>query len=445
MSRWSNTRTMHPLLQLPAVDRTRFIRSLSDRDASELLYDWRLWARKKQISPKQTDWVVWMVVAGRGWGKTRTGAEWVRQRVNNGYRFVALVGQTAADVRDVMVEGESGLLAISPPWDMPKYEPSKRRITWQNGATATTFSGDEPDQLRGPQHDTIWADELAKWRYCEDTWDNLELGLRLGAKPRILVTTTPRPLPLVKQLMQDKRSVVVSGSSYENKDNLAPQFIERISERYEGTRIGRQEIYAEILDDTPGALWNHAMIEDCRVADVPSLDRVVVAIDPAVTNTDESDETGIVVAGQSGSNYYVLADLSIKDSPEGWARRAVAAYEKHKADRIIGEVNNGGDLVEAVLRQVNADVPYKAVTASRGKRLRAEPIAALYEQGRVHHVGSFSILEDQMVAFVHGISKSSPDRLDALVWAITELSGRGKSFTNIDIGDAGRRSSPWKV
>ena len=437
---------MHPLLALSAAERRRFLNSLSDREASELLYDWRLWAREKQLPPADTEWVVWMVIAGRGWGKTRTGAEWIRLRVNNGARHVALVGQTSADVRDVMVEGESGLLAVSPPWDVPKYEPSKRRLTWKNGATATTFSGDEPDQLRGPQHDTVWADELAKWRYADETWDNIELGLRLGTSPRVLVTTTPRPIPLIQTLLKDDRCAIIRGSSYENEKNLAPQFIKRITEKYEGTRIGRQEIYAEVLDDTPGALWNHAIIEENRMQEAPPLDRIVVAIDPAVTNRDESDETGIVVAGMAGSHFYVLADSSAKDSPEGWARTAIKQYLTYQADRIIGEVNNGGDLVESVLRMVDPNVPFKAVVASRGKRMRAEPIAALYEQGRVHHIGGFPTMEDQMVSFIPGVTKKSPDRVDALVWALTELTGSGAVVTDLDIeGLMGFRPSPWVV
>lgn len=332
---------------------------------------------------------------------------------------------TAADVRDVMVEGESGILATAPPWFRPKYEPSKRRLTWPNGAQATTFSADEPERFRGPQHDRVWGDEAGAWRYPE-AFDQLMLGLRLrdarGGPPRCLVTTTPRPTPLIRRLIVDPTTHLTRGSTFDNRAHLAAAYLDQIIRRYEGTRLGRQELYAEVLDDTPGALWKRDSIDARRVQRAPELRRVVVAIDPAVTSGQGSDETGIVVAGLGVDGHgYVLADLSQKASPDAWARAACKAYADHDADRIVAEVNNGGDLVETVLRTVDPRAAYRAVHASRGKQTRAEPIAALYEQGRVHHVGSLPYLEDQLCTWDPSADSKSPDRLDALVWALSEL------------------------
>lgn len=371
---------------------------------------------------------MWLVLAGRGFGKTRIGAEWVKDRVQRGKAGrVALVAETAADARDVMVEGESGLLSIFPKGFRPKYEPSKRRLTWPNGAIATTYSADDPEQLRGPQHDGAWADELAKWRYAQQTWDNLMLGNRLGERPQTVVTTTPRPIPLVKALVKDPSTHVTRGSTYDNLMNLAPSFRDDVVKRYEGTRLGRQELYADILDDVPGALWTWDMLEATRTRQAPPLTRVAVAIDPAVTSGEQADETGIVVGGKSATQHgYILADWTCKLSPDGWARRALAAYDEFEADVIVAEVNNGGEMVEAVLRATCASLrrpmpPYKAVHASRGKRTRAEPVAALYEQGRAHHVGMWPLLEQQMCEFVPDQVDGSPDRVDAAVWCLTEL------------------------
>lgn len=398
---------------------------LTDEEAHQLLYDWAIWARPNQLPP-EGDWRTWLILAGRGFGKTRTGAEYVRMMVEAGrVGRIALVGQTAADVRDTMIEGESGIMAISPPWFEPKYEPSKRRLTWPNGARATAYSADEPRQLRGPQHELAWADELASWTTAE-AWDQLMFGLRLGDDPRAVVTTTPRPTSVIRDLVKDPTTHVTRGSTYDNLANLAPAFIDKIITKYEGTRLGRQELYAEILDDVPGALWNRAMLAEARAqGEPPELVRIVVAIDPAVTSTSESDETGIIVAGLDASGaYHVLADRSCRMSPDGWARRAITALDEYRADRIVAEVNNGGDLVEATIRTVRRNVPYKKVHASRGKRVRAEPIAALYEQGRVTHHGNLDLLEDQMVTFLPEGSDGSPDRVDALVWALTELTDR---------------------
>ena len=321
-----------------------------------------------------------------------------------------------------MVEGESGILAVSPPWCRPLYESSKRRLSWPNGAKATLYSGDEPDQLRGPQHDLAWADEPAKWKNACAAWDNLELGLRLGNHPRVLATTTPRTIPLLKRLLGDAGTVVTRGSTYENADNLAPAFLERVKTRYEGTRMGRQELHAEMLEDVPGALWQLDNLEKYRVRAAPPLSRIVIGIDPATTSGEDSNETGMIVAGKGkDGEAYVLEDLSCRLSPDGWARRAIAAFRRHKADRIVAETNNGGELVEGVLRTVMPNVPYRRVHASRGKAVRAEPISALYEQGRVHHVGFWGALEGQMCSFTPERLEGSPDRVDALVWCLTEL------------------------
>lgn len=372
--------------------------------------------------PPAGDWRTWLILAGRGWGKTRTGAEWVIDRVEDGHQRIALIGPTAADVRDVMVEGESGLLRVAPEDMLANYEPSKRRITFASGAICTTYSADEPDRLRGPQHDAAWADELAAWRY-PDAWDQLQFGLRLGDDPRTIVTTTPRPTREIRELVKASTTVVTRGSTFDNADNLAPAFLDRILQKYEGTRLGRQELYAEILDDVPGALWTRAMLEHAVTAcpsPVPDTERMVVAIDPAVTSGEDSDETGIVVAGRTGSQAFVLADYTCRLSPDGWARRAVDAYHQHKADRIVAEANQGGDMVRTVLRTVDPSVPVKLVHATRGKRVRAEPVAALYEQQRVFHTAVFPELEDQLVTWTPD-SPSSPDRLDALVWVLTDL------------------------
>jgi phage terminase large subunit-like protein len=413
------------IASLPRNLRHKLIWSLPRREAWRLVYAWNYRARDTQLPP-EGDWRVWLLLAGRGFGKTRTGAELVRSRIaEHRARHVALVAPTAADVRDVMIEGESGLLAMSPPWNRPLYEPSKRRLSWRNGATATTYSADEPERLRGPQHDFAWCDELAAWRYPE-TWDMLMFGLRVGDDPRVIVTTTPRPSKLIKTLVTDPKVIVTRGSTYENRDHLAAAFFDQIVRRYEGTRLGRQELEAEILEDVPGALWSRAAIEAARVAQVPTLTRIVVAIDPAAGSSEQSDETGIVVAGKDAAGHgYVLADVSGRYTPTEWAKAAIAGYRAHTADRVVAEVNNGGDMVEATLRMVDPSIPFSAVRAARGKVARAEPVAALYEQGKVHHLGTFPALEDQMCGFAHDFDRAvagySPDRVDALVWALSEL------------------------
>jgi phage terminase large subunit-like protein len=416
------------LARQPVDLRNRLIDQLTPYEAWALLYDWPFWARPNQLPPPG-QWRVWLLLAGRGFGKTRTGAEFVRARVaTRTARRLALVAPTAADARGVMVEGESGILAISPFWDRPRFEPSNRRLTWANGAIATLYSAAEPERLRGPQHDAAWCDEFGSWRHPE-AWDMLMFGLRLGRDPRVVVTTTPRPTALLRGLLQDPAVVVTRGTTYENRANLAGDFIGRIIRRYEGTPLGRQEIDAELLDEIPGALWTRSLIETARLRIAPELARIVVAIDPAASSSVEADETGIIVAGRDLMGHgWVLADLSGRYCPLDWARTAVAAYHTHRADRVVAEVNHGGEMVEATLRVVDPDLPFTAVRATRGKIARAEPVAALYAQHRVHHLGVFPELEDQMCSLVTGPNdglarrpRFSPDRVDALVWALTEL------------------------
>ena len=416
----SNCSRAELIASLSEADRSEIFQGLTEDAARAALYDWRgLWARANQIQP-EGDWRYWLLLAGRGFGKTRTGAETVREW-SASYPRIHLVAPTAADARDVMVEGESGLLSCFPAGSRPVYEPSKRMVRFSSGSVAYMFSADEPERLRGPQCYAFWADEVASWRFPE-AWDNLQFGFRLGDNPRGVITTTPKPIKLIKDILTDPHTVITRGSSYENRLHLAQAFFDSIIRKYEGTRLGRQELMAEVLEDLPGALWARAMIEQSRVKDLPPMVRVVVAIDPAVTAADDSDETGIICAGISQHGHvYVIEDGSLRDSPHQWARQACKMMLRWDADRIVAEVNNGGDLVEANIRAVLSTIPYRAVRASRGKAVRAEPVAALYEQGRVHHYGAMPALEDQMCSFVPGAQGKSPDRMDALVWAVYDL------------------------
>lgn len=404
---------------------------LSDTDCQSLLYDWKFWARDNQLAPMGA-WHCWLVLAGRGFGKTRMGVEWVRMNImgdsplmasKGAVTRIALVGHTHNDVRDVMVEGESGILAQSPPDFRPKFEPSLRRLTWPNGVVATLYSAEEPDQLRGPQHHLAWADEVAKWRYGTETWSNLMMGLRLGDDPRVMATTTPRKTALIRQLINDPHCVVTRGSTFDNRANLSSTFLAHMEHLYVGTRLGRQEIYGEFLDDTPGALWQRDHLDQTRVAIAPDLIRIVVAVDPPVTHGPKADACGIIVMGMAETGHlYLLADLSTQgQSPQGWAKGVIKAYHAYGADRVVAEVNNGGDLVESLLRQNDPLISYRAVRATRGKMARAEPVAALYERGLVHHVGGFDKLEDELCSYVGDPRQNSPDRMDALVWAAVDL------------------------
>lgn len=418
--------------------RERWLDSLTPDELTFLEHDWPFWARDDQLPPP-TLWRIWLAICGRGWGKTRVGAQWVLDVAREGKIRIALIGRTDGDVRGTMVEGESGILACSPPWFRPKWEPSFRpagRLIWPNGAMAIGYSAETPQSLRGPQHHAGWLDELAAWRRMRETWDMYRLGLRLGSRPRTCITTTPTPAALIKELVADRRTgpdghplvQVVRGATYANEANLADDFLAELKAKYEGTRLGRQELFGEILTDKPGALWTLRQIEETRAgAELPSMQRIVVAIDPPISSQEGSDECGIVVAGIGTDGHgYVLADLSERGlDPRQWAEKAAAAYYHHGADRIVAESNQGGEMVGQVLRAVDPNLPIKLVTATRGKVLRAEPVSALYAQSRVHHAGVFKLLEDQMTDFTQDFDRTragySPDRLDALVWALTEL------------------------
>ena len=385
-------------------------------------------------------WTTWLALGGRGAGKTRLGAEWVRALAHGRgpyadapRRHIALVGESGHDVREVMIEGPAGILALSPRAERPLWTSSRGRLEWQNGAVAEAFSADDPESLRGPQFDAAWCDELAKWRYAETAFDMLQFGLRLGERPRQLVTTTPRPIPLVKRLLADPRTAVTRAATQANAAHLSPAFLDEVLARYAGTRLGRQEIDGEIIEDRPDALWTRAMIEAARVDRTPPLVRIVVGIDPPASSRDGADACGLVAAGRDDSGcIYVLEDATASGlAPAVWAMRAIALYRRHKADALVAEVNQGGDMVAAVLRNVDASVPLRCVHATRGKYVRAEPVAALYAQGKVKHAAPMPALEDQMCDFglsgnsSGGLSSgASPDRLDALVWAVTELTGR---------------------
>lgn len=404
-------------------------------------HDWRSQARRDQLAP-EGNWRIWLILAGRGFGKTRAINEWAIERARLFPKSRgALVAATAADAREVMVEGESGILNIAPPDFTPVYHPSRRRLEFPNGSIATHFSADEPNRLRGPQFHWAICDELAAWRFA-DAFDMLLMGVRLGDDPRIAVATTPRPTAIIKRLLIDETCAVTRGSTHENAANLAPAFLESIVSRYAGTRLGRQEIEGEVIEEVEGALWKPTWIEAARVRQAPvSMQRVIVAIDPAVTAGAAADETGIIAAGAAliggVAHGYVLGDHSLKGTPDEWARAALAAYHQHKANRVVVEVNNGGDLVTHTLHTVDAHVPITSVRASRGKVARADPIAALYEQGRVHHVGAFAALEDQMTHWT-GQRGASPDRMDALVWALHDL-----LIDNAPIGAPIRLKARW--
>ncbi|MES1205005.1 MAG: terminase family protein [Pseudomonadota bacterium] len=420
-----------------------FLARYGRAEVEAALAHWPSVARPEQLEPKG-DWDTWLVLAGRGWGKTRTGAETVTQWVKAGLcGRLALVAPTSGDARDVMVEGESGIAAVSARARFPAhYEPSKRRVTWPNGARATLFSAEEPKRLRGPQHDGFWADELPWWADVQawqpgneagsTAWDQLQFGMRLGNRPRGIVTATPRAIPLIRALAKDARVHYTKGTTYDNAANLAASFMRAITQAYQGTRLGRQELNAEILEDNPNALFNQPRIDALRVAAAPDLRRVVVAIDPSVTSHADSAETGMVAGGlapcwafpscQGETHAFIVEDASAICTPAQWAATAAGLYERRQADLVVGEANNGGDLVEANLRASgNASMNYRSVHASRGKAIRAEPISGLYEQGKVHHVGTHGKLEDQMVQWDPLAGMKSPDRLDALVWLLTEL------------------------
>ena len=418
------------LLALPSAERLARLGELTPDEQRELAWHWRLWARPEQLAPA-ADWRIWLILAGRGFGKTRAGAEWVREVAESRPEArIALVGASLGEVRAVMVEDESGLLSLGPPERMPDFEPSLRRLTWPNGAQAFLYSAQEPDSLRGPQHSHAWCDEIAKWDGVAEraarTWDNLLLGLRLGEMPQAVATTTPRPVPLLRRLLAEPGIAVSRGATADNAGNLPARFLRDIRRTFGRTLLGRQELDGELIEDLPGALWTRALIEGCRDdACRPPPSRVVIGVDPPASAT--GDACGIVVCalGRDGVGR-VLADASVrKASPERWARAVAAAARRWQADRIVAEANQGGAMVASVLRAADIALPLRLVHASRGKSARAEPVAALYEAGRVRHAGTFPALADELCGLIAGGAYEgpgrSPDRADALVWALTEL------------------------
>lgn len=412
--------------------------TLTASDCEILLHSWSFRARPEQIPPKLLKngkpWQNWLYLAGRGAGKTRTGAEWVREKIKGGAMFGGLIAPTTADIRKVMVEGPSGILACS--WEndidihgeligRPDYSPSlAHRLTWANGAVCHCFSGEEPDRLRGPQHEFIWADELAAWPYVQDAWDMAMFGLRIGENPQVMISTTPRPIQIIRELIKSPYTMVTRSSTLRNRANLSEVAVERMISRYAGTRIGRQEMDAELLEEMEGALWNREMIENCslKLRKVPEFLRIVIAIDPAISDTATSNLTGIIAAALGKDGYgYVLADLSGQYSPDGWAKQAISLYDSLGADRIIAEGNQGGNMVRHTIETVRKNIPISIVHASRSKQARAEPVAALYEQRKIIHIEPFPELEDQMCTWEPLTGDPSPDRLDAMVWAFFNL------------------------
>lgn len=411
-----------------------YLSQLSPKSIEELRYTWEFWARPTQLEPVGNDWDYWIFNAGRGAGKTRAGAEWVRHRVKCGDKRIACVAPTKGDVRRVMVEGDSGLLNVCWKGDrtyrgaemgFPEWSPTNNTLTWANGAKAEFFSAEDPERLRGPQFYSAWADEVAAWRNQQDVWDMLSFCMRLGRHPRTMVTTTPKPTKLMRTLLRHPKSHVTSGSTFDNSANLASTYLDAVRKTYEGTRLGRQELYAEILEEAEGALWSTEMLDRCQISvnEIPeAFNRIVVSVDPAITSNAESDMTGIVVAAVDVNGIgYVLEDATMKGTPQQWASKAVSLYHQYKADRIVAERNQGGEMVRRTLEVEDETVPIRLVHASRGKMARAEPISALYERGLVKHVRGLDELETQMRTWEPLGSIGSPDRLDAMVWALTDL------------------------
>ena len=431
--------TADTLRKLPKDKVDEVFKQLGPKKVEELKHTWSFWARDEQLEP-EGDWNVWFLNCGRGFGKTRSGVEWVREQVKKGHKRIAAVAATNSDIERVMVKGESGFLNIC--WEgdktyagkhmgFPEWSPTKRTLSWANGARVEFYSAEEPERLRGPQFSCAWADELAAWKKAEDTWDMLQFCLRLGKHPRVCVTTTPKSTTLVRKLLKDPKTHVVTGSTFDNAANLASTYLEAVKTQYEGTRLGRQELYAEVLTENEGALWTADMIDACQIdrADLPQLERVVVAVDPAVTSNVESDLTGIVVAGiDINGQGYVLGDYTFKGSPEQWASKAIQLYHDKGASRIVYESNQGKDLIPTLFRTIDPNIPLRGVHASSAKIARAEPVSALYERGKVKHVrnpedeeASLVDLEIQMTTFEPLGRQKSPDRYDALVWALTDL------------------------
>lgn len=435
-------------LRAMGEDLEALLLKLGPAKAEELAYTWPFWARPQQMAPAG-DWNTWFINAGRGFGKTRAGVEWVRGLVKKGYKRIAAIAATNSDIERVMINGESGFLSRcwegdktdkGVPIGKPVWSPTKRLLTWENGAYVQFFSAEEPERLRGPQFEAAWCDELAAWNKDRDTWDMLQFCLRLGKHPQVCVTTTPKPTKLVRDIMKNPNTVVTYGSTFDNSANLAATYLQSVKDMYDGTRLGRQELYAEVLDEASGALWTRELLSKCEVeVDDPltfseTLARVVVSVDPAVSSNAESDMTGIVVAGMDINGVcYILHDATERYTPEGWAAKAIELYHLYGADRIVAERNQGGEMVRYTFKTIDETIPIKLVHASRGKFARAEPVSSLYERGRVKHVRGLDLLEDQMVQWEPLGSIGSPDRLDAMVWAVTELALKGISRPELNL------------
>ncbi|MBV1918534.1 MAG: terminase family protein [Sphingomonadaceae bacterium] len=439
----TKNRRLEWLLSLPPAQRQLALNTLTKAERQELTWHWRLWARNQQLAPAG-DWRIWVIMAGRGFGKTRAGAEWVREIASaDPSARIALVGASLGEVRAVMVEGESGILATSPPRRRPKFEPSVRRLTWPNGAQAILYSAGEAESLRGPQHSHAWCDEIAKWENvggkAERAWDNLLLGLRLGEMPRLLATTTPRAVPLLRRLLAENGLVLTKGRTEDNADNLPARFLKDVRRSFGKSLLGRQELDGELIEDIDGALWTRGLIESCREsAGIAAAARIVIGVDPPASAKGDACGIIVVALGEDGVGH-VLADVSVrKPSPERWARAVAKASQVWMADRVIAEANQGGAMVESVLRAADISLPLKLVHASKGKAARAEPVAALYEAGRVRHAGIFPELEDELCGLMAGGGYEgpgrSPDRADALVWALTELMLNRQSRPRVWVG-----------
>ncbi len=415
------------LSNLDEIAREKIVRTLTDDEAINASSDWFLAARREQMPPLW-NWFIWVVMAGRGWGKNWTGSHWLinehtQQRAKNS----AIIAATASDLRRYCLEGPSGILSLAPDWFRPDYQASKSKLVWPDGAETLLFTSEKPDRLRGPNLDKVWCDELAAWRYLDETWHMLQLCLRFGSAPQCVVTTTPRPKVVLRDLLKrDKLDVAITrGSTYDNVANLPKRFVDEIINQYKGTRLERQEIYGELLDEFEGALWSYRLLDECRVDEHPILSRVGVGVDPAISSNEGSDLTGIVSGGTGENGHaYVLGEHSLRGSPQEWAQKVISVYQATQADFIVAEKNQGGEMVEATIKTVDPNVNVILVHASRAKVTRAEPISALYEQHKIHHVGTFSQLEDEMCLFLPGETKKSPDRTDALVWLMTELFGQ---------------------
>jgi phage terminase large subunit-like protein len=431
------------LRKLPKEDVKKVLSQLTPQQIEELQYTWEFWARPEQIPP-EGDWNTFLALAGRGWGKSRAAVEWVREQVKQGKKRIAYVCATGSDVERVFVKGESGILNSCWSGDktykgeqmgIPEWSPTKRTLTWANGAKVEAYSAEEPERLRGPQFHAAACDELCAWRKDEETWDMLQMTLRLGKHPKVFIATTPKSTKLLRRIIKDPKTIVVKGSTFDNADNLASTYLQAVKEQYEGTRLGKQELYAEVLTENEGALWTAEMIDNCQIDrdEVPELVRKVLAVDPALTNNTESDETGIILAGIDINGIcYVLGDYTLKALPEVWGQKAAELFYEKECDRLVYETNQGRDTIPPLFKVVDENIPLKGVHASTAKIARAEPVSALYEQGKVKHVrnpedpdASLADLETQLTTYEPMGRYKSPDRYDALVWAVTELMLKG--------------------